>query len=320
MKRHSSPLPLREGSQHKQGKVAAPPPLTPPARGGESLQGWLLVLPAVALVALFTHWPALETVWASLHSTPVPHHPSRFDPAVNFAAMAQDPVFWQALRNNAVYAACTIPATMALSLMMALAVNRRFPGRALLRLAYFTPTILPMIAVANIWLFFFTPGYGLIDRALSPFGFGDWNWLGSASTALPAMIIIAIWKMAGFYMIFYLAALQSLPPELGEASDLEGASRWTFFRRIVWPLLMPTTLFVFVNAVIDAFRLVDQIVVLTRGGPDNATAILLYYIYQVGFQYWDTNYAAALTVVLLLLLSAVAALQFGLLARRVHYR
>jgi sn-glycerol 3-phosphate transport system permease protein len=234
--------------------------------------------------------------------------------------MTVDPVFWQALRNNGIYAACTIPATMALSLAMALAANRRIPGQALLRLAYFTPTILPMIAVANIWLFFFSPGYGLIDRALAPIGFGDWNWLGSASTALPAMIIIAIWKMAGFYMIFYLAALQSLPPELAEASDLEGASRWTFLRRVVWPLLMPTTLFIFVNAVIAAFRLVDQIIVLTRGGPDNATQILLTYIYQVGFQYWDTHYAAALTVVLLVILAGAAALQFGLIERRVHYR
>ncbi len=251
----------------------------------ETLHAWLLILPAVALLALFTHFPTVETIWAALHSTPIPHHPSVFNPTVNFAAMAADPVFWQVLRNNAVYAACTIPATMALSLIMALAVNRRTPGRAFLRLAYFTPTVLPMIAVANIWLFFFSPGYGLIDRALAPFGFGDWNWLGFASTALPAMIIIAIWKMAGFYMIFYLAALQSFPPELSEASDLEGASRWTFFRRVVWPLLMPTTLFVFVNTVIDAFRLVDQIIVLTRGGPDNATAILLFYIYQVGFQY-----------------------------------
>ena len=230
--RPASPLPLREGMGEELIHEGTPP-LTPPARGGEWVQGWLLVLPAVALLALFTHWPALETIWASVHSSPVPHHPSHFDAAVNFRAMAADPVFWKVLRNNAVYAACTIPATMALSLTMALAVNRRIPGRALLRLAYFTPTILPMIAVANIWLFFFTPGYGLIDRALSPFGFGDWNWLGSASTALPAMIIIAIWKLAGFYMIFYLAALQSLPPELGEASDLEGASRWTFFRRVV---------------------------------------------------------------------------------------
>lgn len=286
----------------------------------ETLQAWLLILPAVGLLALFTHWPTLETIWAALHTTPVPHHPSRLEPAANFAAMTVDPVFWQALRNNGIYAACTIPATMALSLAMALAANRRIPGQALLRLAYFTPTILPMIAVANIWLFFFSPGYGLIDRALAPIGLGDWNWLGSASTALPAMIIIAIWKMAGFYMIFYLAALQSLPPELAEASDLEGASRWTFLRRVVWPLLMPTTLFIFVNAVIDAFRLVDQIIVLTRGGPDNATQILLTYIYQVGFQYWDTHYAAALTVVLLVILAGAAALQFGLIERRVHYR
>lgn len=290
------------------------------AWANESVQGWLLVLPAVVLLGLFTHWPAVETIWASLQSTAVPHHPSRFAPAANYAAMLQDPVFWQVLHNNLLYAACTIPATMALSLLMALAVHRAIPGRALLRLAYFTPTILPMIAVANIWLFFFTPGYGLIDRALSPFGLGDWNWLGSASTALPAMIVIAIWKMAGFYMIFYLAALQSLPPELAEASDLEGASRVTFFRRVTWPLLMPTTLFVFVNAVIDAFRLVDQIIVLTKGGPDNATSLLLYYIYQVGFQYWDTNYAAALTVVLLAILAGAAALQFGLIERRVHYR
>ena len=286
----------------------------------ETLQAYALILPSVLLLALFTHFPTIETIWAALHTTPVPHHPSLFRPSAQFAAMAEDPVFWQALHNNVIYAACTIPATMALSLIMALAVNRRIPGRPFLRLAYFTPTVLPMIAVANIWLFFFSPGYGLIDRALAPFGFGDWNWLGSASTALPAMIVIAIWKMAGFYMIFYLAALQSLPPELAEASDLEGASRFTFFRRVVWPLLMPTTLFIFVNTVIDAFRLVDQIIVLTKGGPDNATAILLYYIYQVGFQYWDSNYASALTVVLLVILSAVAALQFGLIERRVHYR
>jgi len=286
----------------------------------EALQGWLLVLPAVVLLAAFTHWPTVETLWASLHTTDVPGLPSHFDPATNIQTLWADLVFWQALRNNLVYAGCTIPATMALSLLMALAVDRRLPGRGLLRLAYFTPTILPMIAVANIWLYFFTPGYGLIDKALAPFGLGELNWFGNSATALPAIIVIAIWKEAGFYMIFYLAALQSLPPDLREAASLEGASRWTFFRRVVWPLLMPTTLFVFINAAIDAFRLVDQIVVITKGGPDNATTILLYYIYEVGFQYWDTTYAALLTVTLLVLLGVVAALQFGLLARRVHYR
>jgi len=203
---------------------------------------------------------------------------------------------------------------------MALAVNGRMPGRSFLRLAYFTPTVLPMIAVANIWLFFFTPGYGLFARVLSPFGLGSFNWLGNPDTALPAITMIAVWKEAGFYMIFYLAALQAIPVDLTEAAALEGASRVYYFRRVLWPLLMPTTLFVFVNATIDAFRLVDQVIVLTRGGPDNTTLLLLYYVYQVGFQYFDANYASALTVVIVAVLGLLAILQFGVIGRRVHYR
>jgi sn-glycerol 3-phosphate transport system permease protein len=121
-------------------------------------------------------------------------------------------------------------------------------------------------------------------------------------------------------MIFYLAALQQISPRLAEAAALEGASRWYFFRRVTFPLLMPTTLFVLVNAVINSFRLVDHIVVMTKGGPDNASALLLFYIYEIGFKFWDTSYAATLTVVLLAVLAAVAIGQFLFLERRVHYQ
>ena len=289
-----------------------------------AVAGWALVLPAMVPLAAFTYYPVLATLWDALHGQALHGKPAPFVGPANYAAMIADPVFWQALWNNAVYAGVVIPVSMALALVMALAADNatgaRIRGRGLLRMAYFTPTVLPMIAIANIWLFFFTPGYGLIDRMLSPFGLGNWNWLGSASTAMPAMIVVAVWREAAFYMIFYLAALQALPPVLREAAALEGSSRWNYFRRVVWPLLTPTTLFVFINVVIDSFRLVDQIVVMTQGGPDNATAILLYYIYQVGFQYWDSGYASALTVVLLVGLGVVAFLQFLLLGRRVHYR
>ena len=182
----------------------------------------------------------------------------------------------------------TIPSSIVLALLMALAVNEALPGRAILRMAFFLPTMLPMIAVANIWLFFYTPDYGLFDRVLAVFGGGRHNWLGDASTALPAMIAVAVWKEAGFFMIFYLAALQTMPTDLREAAALEGSSRWNYFRRVTVPLLMPTTLFVLVNAVINAFRVIDHIVVMTRGGPDNATTLLLYYIYETGFRFWDT--------------------------------
>jgi len=146
------------------------------------------------------------------------------------------------------------------------------------------------------------------------------NWLGSQTTALGALMLVTIWKEAGFFMIFYLAALQGISPSLAEAAALEGASRWAFFRRVQFPLLMPTTLFVLINAVIGAFRTVDHIIVMTRGGPDNATTLLLYYIYQVGFNFWDTSYSAALTGVMLAMLAALALLQYGVLERRIHYR
>ena len=132
--------------------------------------------------------------------------------------------------------------------------------------------------------------------------------------------MVSIWKEAGFFMIFYLAALQQISPTLGEAAAIEGAGRWYFFRRVTFPLLMPTTLFVLVNAVINSFRLIDHIVVMTHGGPDNASSLLLYYIFEVGFKYWDSAYAAALTMVLLLILGSLALLQFLILERRVHYQ
>jgi sn-glycerol 3-phosphate transport system permease protein len=289
-------------------------------RSREWLYGWLLVLPAAVLLALFTHYPAVANLWHSFYSTPKGSRPPVFVGLDNYRALADDPIFWQALSNNLWYALGTIPASIALALLMAVWVNERLPGRGFLRLAYFTPTVLPMIAVANIWLFFYTPGYGLLEQVSGAFGFGTHNWLGSKGTALPALMVVTVWKEAGFFMIFYLAALQSMSPHLAEAGAIEGASRGYFFRRITFPLLMPTTLFVLVNAVINAFRLVDHIVVMTRGGPDNATKLLLYYVFEIGFRYWDSAYAAALTMVLLVLLASVAIVQFAFVERRTHYQ
>ena len=289
-------------------------------RSREWLYAWLLLLPAAVLLVLFTHYPAVANLWHSFYSTPKGSRPPAFVGLDNYRALADDPIFWQALSNNFWYALGTIPVSIALALLMAVWVNERLPGRGFLRLAYFTPTVLPMIAVANIWLFFYTPGYGLLEQITHALGFGSHNWLGSPSTALPALMVVTIWKESGFFMIFYLAALQSMSPHLAEAAAIEGASRAYFFRRVTFPLLMPTTLFVLVNAVINAFRLVDHIVVMTRGGPDNATSLLLYYIYEIGFRFWDSSYAAALTMVLLVLLGAVALFQFFFLERRTHYQ
>lgn len=284
------------------------------------LYGWLMLLPSMVLLVMFTHYPAVANLWHSFYSTPKGARPSVFIGLDNYRNLVDDPIFWQALSNNLIYAAGTIPLSIALALLMAVWVNGRIAGKGFLRLAYFTPTVLPMIAVANIWLFFYTPEYGLVEQISKGLGFPSHNWLGSQSTALGCLMVVTIWKEAGFFMIFYLAALQSMSPNLAEAAAIEGASRWYFFRRVTFPLLMPVTLFVLVNAVINAFRLVDHIVVMTRGGPDNATALLLYYIYEIGFRFWDSSYAAALTMVLLVMLGLAALAQFVFLERRTHYQ
>lgn len=283
-------------------------------------QAWLLLMPAMLVLLAFTHWPVIGTLWHSFQSTPKGGRPAVWVGLENYQVMIDDPVFWKALANNLWFAGATIPLSIGLALAMALWVNERIAGRTFLRMAYFTPTVLPMIAVANIWLFFYTPQYGLLEQVSSALGFGSHNWLGSPSTALGAVTLVAVWKEAGFFMIFYLAALQSLNPSLREAAAIEGASRWYFFRRVQWPLLMPTTLFVLINCVINAFRMVDHLFVLTRGGPDNASTLLLYHLYEVGFNFWDTGYASALTMVIIVALVGATLLQFFVLDRRVHYR
>jgi sn-glycerol 3-phosphate transport system permease protein len=285
-----------------------------------TIYGWLLLGPAFVLLAAFTHWPAIATLYHSFHSTARRNRPSVYVGVDNYQGMIDDPVFWQSLINNFWYAVGTIPVSVALAMLMALWVNEKLAGRTWLRLAYFTPTVLPMIAVANIWLFFYTPDYGLFDQIRGLFGLRATNWLGEPGTVLGCLIVMTIWKEAGFFMIFYLAALQSMPPNLAEAAAIEGCGRWTFFRRVTFPLLMPTTLFVLINAIIGAFRMVDHVVALTGGGPNNASMLLLVMIYDVAFRYWDVAYAATLTVVLLAILGTVALIQFVVLEKRIHYR
>ena len=206
-------------------------------RTREWLYAWLLLLPAAVLLALFTHYPAIANLWHSFYSTPKGARPPSFVGLDNYRALVDDPIFWQALTNNVWYALGTIPASIALALLMAVWVNERLPGRGFLRLAYFTPTVLPMIAVANIWLFFYTPEYGLLAQATGLFGIGRHNWLGTKSTALAALMIVTIWKEAGFFMARRASGcaapvdVQDLPE--GQSRRSRAALRLHFRRRRV---------------------------------------------------------------------------------------
>ncbi|WP_447927908.1 carbohydrate ABC transporter permease [Vreelandella sp. EE27] len=284
------------------------------------LYGALLLLPAAVLLGVFAYLPTITTVIQSLFLPGFRNEPAQFVGLENYQYLFDDPTFWKVARNNLIYALGTIPTSIALALVMALFVNGRLPGRGLVRMAYFTPTILPMIAAANIWMFFYAPQIGLFNKLLGALGFSGANWLGDPSLALGSIIVMSVWKEAGFFMIFYLAALQAIPPELKEAADLEGTSRFSYFWRVTFPLLMPTTLFVLINALINAVRVIDHLFILTKGGPNNATNLLLYYVYENAFAFFDRTTAATITVVILVVLALVATLKFTLLDRRTHYQ
>ena len=280
---------------------------------------WLMLLPSMVLLVTFVHYPAIATIIDSFFSNKTVFRPRTFVGFDNYAQLLNDKVFLITLKNSFIYSFGTVPFVIAISLAMALFVNKKFAGKGIVRLIYFTPTILPMVAVANIWLFFYSPEIGLFNKILQIFGFQGYNWLGDVDTVLPSIMVMTIWKEAGFFMIFYLAALQSLPKELYEAAKIEGASSWLIFRKITFPLLMPTTFFVMVNAVLNSFKLVDHILILTKGGPDNASNLLLYYIYETAFAFFDNAYASTLTVVLLIILVFLSLFQFRFIEKKIHY-
>ncbi|WP_279401270.1 carbohydrate ABC transporter permease [Piscibacillus salipiscarius] len=230
-----------------------------------------------------------------------------------------DEIFAKVMVNNLLFMIGTVPTSIFLAMYLAIWLNKRMKGSALLRTSFFYPTVIPLIAVANIWLFIYTPQYGLLDKFLQMFGTSGPNWLGDPGFVMVAMIIMIIWKDAGFFMIFYLAGLQNLPRDVYEAAVMEGASPWQMFRHVTFPLLMPTTLFVMIVAITNSFKNVDHLYIMTKGGPDNASNLLLYHIYEVAFTNWDLGKAAVLTVILIVVMLSITAFNYLYLDRKIHY-
>lgn len=284
-----------------------------------NLLAWLLLLPSLLFLSLFTFFPIIKTIYLSFFEMNLSVSEPVFSGWRNYRILLEDEVFYQVLKNTFIMVFGTVPTSIALGMLMAVCVNKMIKNSGWVRTMFFYPTVIPMIAIANFWLFIYTPDYGLLSHVLGVFQLPDMNWLGSSSTVLPAMIVMMIWKESGFFMIFYLAGLQNISRDLYESAALDGASKFHTFRRITFPLLMPTTLFVMIISVTNAFKIVDHIVIMTEGGPNNASSVLLYYIYETGFEFWDQGMAATLTVVLVLILLLIACAKFFGLEKKIHY-
>ncbi|MCR8631349.1 carbohydrate ABC transporter permease [Paenibacillus radicis (ex Xue et al. 2023)] len=280
---------------------------------------WLLLLPSLIFLFLFTFYPIAKTIRLSLYQADLATQVPLFIGLDNYSNLMDDAIFWKVMYNNFWFALGTVPTSIALAILMAIFANKALRGTGMVRTAFFYPTMIPMIAVANIWLFIYTPQYGLLSRVMKSFSAGDINWLGSPQMVMWAMVFMVIWKEAGYFMIFYLAGLQNISPDLYESAHVDGVGRWTVFRKITFPLLMPTTLFVTIVALTNSFKLVDHLMIMTKGGPNNASNLLLYYIYETAFSFWDQGVASTLTVVMIAVLLLFAALNFFGLDKKIHY-
>ncbi len=284
-----------------------------------ALGAWLLLLPSLVLLALFVYAPIVQLAWDSLHAKPVAGARTVFAGLDNFAAVLADPAFRKALLNNLIYAVATVVPSLTLALFFAIALTRSGRFNALLRSVFFLPVLIPLIAAASLFLFIFLPGVGLIDYYLGKYGrfivSNPPNWLGDPDIALWSLIVLTVWKNAGYYMLFFLAGLQAVPADAYEAAYLEGASPFQRLWYVTLPYLRPTIAFVFVIALINIVTQVDHVFVLTKGGPSDSTNLVLFYIYQQAVENYDVGRASAATLISLAFLLAVTLLSLGSLER-----
>ncbi|MBV9751971.1 MAG: sugar ABC transporter permease [Hyphomicrobiales bacterium] len=282
-----------------------------------SLAFWLLA-PSFFLLFLFTYVPILEALMQAVSLEGFGGKPIGYGLG-NFQRLFADASFWRALSNNLVYGLGTIAPSIILAIVLGVALQEATRLNALLRTMIVFPVVLPLVAVATLFAFVLMPGVGLLDHHLAKLGIGATNWLGSPDTALYAIIGLSIWKNAGYYMLFVLAGLQAIAPELHEAAKLDGAGPVSRFFRITLPLLKPTLAFILVVAIINVVTQIDHVIVLTGGGPSDSTNILLNYIFQAAHQQGDSGRAAAATVISVAALLSLSVASLRTLERGMHY-
>ncbi len=294
----------------------------------ERLVGYGLILPAAAVFTVFFYIPAIYLLYISFFHWSILSPATDFVGLKNFRTLFAQPLFWKSLLNSAYYTVVMIPATVFLALGVALLLREGLSARrgGVWRAAVFLPHVTPVVATSIIWVWIFNPHFGLANYVLSVFHLPALGWLESTKWALPAVMIDSLWHSLGLYVIIFLAGLSRVPRDLLEVASLEGAKRWRTFRRIIWPMISPTTFFVVVLATISTWQAFSQIYTMTggahggAGGPAFATTTDAVLVYQTAFIYLHFSLGAAMSVVLFLIILTLTGIQKWISDRIVFYR
>ena len=284
-----------------------------------NLIAWTLLAPSLVFLLTFTVFPIFRNIYLGFTRYELGMMKPEFIGLKNYVDLFGSAIFWKIIGNTVAFSIMTVIPSMVLGLALASLVNRKRKGIGFLRTSFFYPVVMPMIAIASIWMFIYMADSGMLDQFLIKLGMQPMNVLSYKESVKPAMAFMYVWKEAGYLMIFFLSGLQNISGELYEAARIDGATGWTAFKKIPLPLLGPTLLFVSTIALTNSIKLVDHIVIMTEGAPNNASTMLLFYIYQQGFAWFDQAKASALTVIMLVIMLAIAMLQFVKSDRKIHY-
>jgi multiple sugar transport system permease protein len=277
-------------------------------RIGPHLVAWGFVLPMFALFVLFRIWPAFNGLLLSFQDYRF-GRPTNWIGTENYDRLIHDDLFWHSLKVTATYAVIYVPITTVFALMLALLINRAIRGISLFRAIYFLPYITSLVMVSVVWLWVYRGDGGLLNSVLGSVGIGPIRWLTRQNTVLPSIAIMAVWKSVGYAMMILLAGLKAIPPELGEASAVDGANAAQTFWRVTLPSLKPILFFVVVIETIGSFQVFDAMYVMTGGGPVRASYTLVYQLYDESFKFQDFGYGASIGMVLFLITFGVTMIQ-----------
>lgn len=288
-------------------------------RRREAVQGYTFLLPNIIGFAVFTFLPIVASLVLSFTNWDG-FGELEFIGFDNFIRLFSDEVFRISMTNTVVFTVVSVPVTLVLSLGVAMILNKGIKGIRIFRAAFFLPYITAALAVAVVWQLLYHPTLGPINQILMMFGIKDPpGWLSSSKYAMPAVIIMYIWKMVGYYMIIFLAGLQGVPRQLYEAAKIDGAGRWQLFKNVTFPMLSPVVFFTSIIAMINSFKVFTEIYALTGGGPGNATNVLVYNIYLEAFKKYNFGYSSAMAYVLCIIIMVITLIQFQGQKKWVNY-
>ena len=268
-----------------------------------------MILPCYIIYLFFVFLPVLMTVWFSFTDYDL-FTRSNFIGLKNYLRLFKDPLFMKAIGNTFLYALGTILPQMLIGLLLALALNAGVLGKSLFRLAFYLPYLVSMVSISMLWLWIYDSQVGVLNILLKALGLTPRKWLFDPSLALPSLMVMGVWKLAGYNMVLFLAGLQQIPMTLYEVASIDGVGPLKRFFNITFPLLAPTTFFVFVINLIQSFAVFEQVNIMTGGGPNNATTTIVHQLYTRGFVHYQMGYASSMGMFLLIITITLTLLNF----------